>query len=158
MCDRGGEMINPLEIQAVEFGKAMRGYQTSEVDKFIDDIFKDYEIIYKENKDHKERIGLLEEQLGTYKNMEKTLNDTLILASDTAETLKSNAVKEAEFINSKAEEEAKRIIEKANGEVMRIKREFDNAKKQVMIFNERYRNLLKSQIELLNKSMDDMSE
>jgi cell division initiation protein len=151
-------MINPLEIQAVEFGKSMRGYQTSEVDKFIDDIFKDYEIIYKENKDHKDRIGLLEEQLGTYKNMEKTLNDTLILASDTAETLKSNAFKEAEFINSKAEEEAKRIIEKANGEVMRIKREFDESKKQVMIFNERYRNLLKSQIELLNKSMDDMSK
>ncbi len=150
-------MINPLEIQAVEFGKAMRGYQTREVDKFIDDVFKDYEMIYKENKDHKERIRLLEEQLETYKSMEKTLNDTLILASETAETLKYNSVKEAEFINSKAEEEAKRIIEKANGEVMRIKGEFDESKKQVMIFNERYKNLLKSQIELLNRSMDDIS-
>ncbi|PLX32174.1 MAG: septum formation initiator [Clostridiales bacterium] len=149
-------MINPLEIQAVEFGKSLRGYQTGEVDKFIDDIFEDYEIIYKENKDLKERIVLLEDQIETYKSMEKTLNETLILASDTAETLKNNAAKEAEFINKKAEEEAKRIIEKANGEVMRVKREFDDAKKQVLIFNERYRNLLKSQIELLNKSTEDM--
>jgi len=151
-------MINPLEIQAVEFGKAMRGYQTGEVDKFIDDVFKDYEIIFKENKDLKEQVRILEEQLGTYKNMEKTLNETLILASDTAKNLKDNALKEAEFINKKAEEEAKRIIEKANGEVMRIKGEFEDTKKQVVIFNERYKNLLKSQIELLNKSMDDINE
>lgn len=149
-------MINPLEIQAVEFGKALRGYQTGEVDKFIDDIFEDYEIIYKENKDLKEKIRLLEEQIETYRNMEKTLNETLILASETAESLKENAAKEAEFINQKAEDEAKRIIEKANREVMRIKGEFDEAKKQALIFNERYKNLLKSQIELLNTSVGDM--
>lgn len=158
MHDRGERMLSPLEIQDIEFGKAIRGYQTGEVDKFLDEVFKDYEIIYKENKDLKDRVGVLEGQLDTYRNMEKALNETLIIARNAAEELKGNASRESEFINKRAEEEAKRIIEKANNEVMRIKREFDDIKKQALIFKERYKNLLLSQIGLLDKSVEDIYE
>lgn len=149
-------MLNPLDIQDVEFGKAMRGYSTGEVDKFLDEIFKDYEVVFRENQEMKERIAGLEEQVDAYRHMEKALNDTLIVARNTAEDLKSNAVKESEFINRRAEEEAKRIIEKANKEVMRIKGEFDDLKKKVLIFRQRYKNLLQSQIDLLDQTMEDL--
>ena len=56
-------MITPLDIQNKEFKKVMRGYKESEVDEFLDKVIVDYEKLYKENIELKDKIALLNEQI-----------------------------------------------------------------------------------------------
>jgi cell division initiation protein len=42
--------LSPLDIHNKEFSKAFRGYQEDEVNEFLDQIIKDYEILLKEKK------------------------------------------------------------------------------------------------------------
>lgn len=105
--------ISPLEIQKREFGNAIRGYNKTEVDEFIDRLLQSYESIYKENKNLKERILLLEEKIQSYKEIETTLKNTLVLAEKTAEEVKNNAQKERETILKKTLLRAEKILQRA---------------------------------------------
>ena len=78
-------MITPLDIQNKQFKRAFRGYKEGEVDEFLDEIIIDYEKIYKENIELKDKILMLSEQIKYYKNLEETLKDTLVVAQNTAD-------------------------------------------------------------------------
>lgn len=149
-------MITPLEIQNKEFKKVMRGYKESEVDEFLDKIIVDYEKLYKENMEFKDKIALLHEQLERYENLEKTLNNTLLVAQSTAEEVGSNAQKKAELIIKEAEAQARRIIEDANKEVVQVHREYDGVKKQMHIFKTRFRTLLQAELEAVTAECKDI--
>ena len=82
-------MITPLDIQNKEFKKSFRGYKESEVDQFLDEIIEDYEKLYKENIELKDKILILTEQIKQYNNLEETLKDTLIVAQSTADEVTS---------------------------------------------------------------------
>ena len=56
-------MITPLDIQNKEFKKSFRGYKESEVDQFLDEIIEDYEKLYKENIELKDKILILTDQI-----------------------------------------------------------------------------------------------
>ncbi|MBB6216973.1 cell division initiation protein [Anaerosolibacter carboniphilus] len=151
-------MITPLEIQNKEFKKVMRGYKESEVDEFLDKIMIDYEKLYKDNIELKDKITLLQEQIDKYANLEKTLNNTLIVAQTTAEEVSSNAHKKAELIIREAENKGMAIIEEANKDVVKIKREYEEVKKQMHIFKTRFKTLLESQLEAVNTSSKEIIE
>ncbi|MCG1013376.1 DivIVA domain-containing protein, partial [Tepidanaerobacter sp. GT38] len=112
--------ISPLEIQKKEFSKALRGYNTDEVDEFIDRMLENYERIYKENRDLKEQIQLLQEKLQNYRDIEATLKNTLVLAEKTAEEVKSNAEKEREAILKEASLRAEGILQSAKQQFNKI--------------------------------------
>ncbi|SHJ13164.1 cell division initiation protein [Geosporobacter subterraneus DSM 17957] len=145
-------MITPLEIQNKEFKKVMRGYKESEVDEFLDRVIIDYEKLYKENIELKDKITLLNEQIERYSNLEKTLNNTLIVAQSTAEEVATNAHRKAELIVQEAEDRASRIIEQANQEIMKARREHEEVKKQMQIFRTRFKTLLEAQLEAVTTS------
>lgn len=151
-------MITPLDIQNKEFKKVIRGYKESEVDEFLDKVIVDYEKIYRENIELKDKIALLNEQIDKYTNLEKTLNNTLIVAQNAAEEVGANAHKKAELTIKEAELKASRIIEDANMEVLRIRREYEEMKKQLHIFKTRFRTLLQAQLESIAERIDDESK
>ncbi len=151
-------MITPLEIQNKEFKKVMRGYKETEVDEFLDKIMIDYEKLYKDNIELKDKIALLQEQIDKYANLERTLNNTLIVAQTTAEEVSSNAHKKAELIIREAENKGMAIIEESNKDVVKIKREYEEVKKQMHIFKTRFRTLLESQLEAVSISCKEIVE
>ena len=151
-------MITPLDIQNKEFKKVIRGYKESEVDEFLDKVIVDYEKIYRENIELKDKIALLNEQIDKYTNLEKTLNNTLIVAQNAAEEVGANAHKKAELTIKEAELKASKIIEDANMEVLRIRREYEEMKKQLHIFKTRFRTLLQAQLESIAERIDDESK
>ncbi|NLN14418.1 MAG: DivIVA domain-containing protein, partial [Tissierellia bacterium] len=106
-------MITPLDIQKKEFKKAIRGYDPKDVDSFLDELLIDYENIYKENIELKDKVNLLADQIRQYKTLEETLKDTLIVAQSTADEVTSSARKKAENIIEEAEIKGQRLIEKA---------------------------------------------
>ena len=48
-------MLTPVEIENKEFKKGIRGYREDEVDEFLDIVKEDFENLYRENTDLKEK-------------------------------------------------------------------------------------------------------
>jgi cell division initiation protein len=103
-----GQMITGMEIRKQEFRKKMRGYDPVEVKNFIFNLAQDYENLYSENVQLRENIQKVKYELDHYRKLEETMNNSLILAQQTAEMIKSNAQKESELI---LEESRKKIAE-----------------------------------------------
>lgn len=143
-------MLTPLDIQNKEFKKGIRGYNETEVDSFLDEIIVDYENIYKENIELKDKIGLLNDQIKHYNKIEETLQNTLVVAQSTAEEVSINAKKKAELIISEAEDKSRKIIEDAQREVIKIKNEHEAVKREMAIFKTRFKTLLQSQLESIS--------
>jgi cell division initiation protein len=146
--------ITAAEITNKEFKKVLRGYNIDEVDEFLDKIAEDYESIYKENSLLKEKMQSLDEKINHYTKMENTIKDTLLLAQNASEQAKENAKKESEFVVKNANDAAQKIIDKAHGDVIQITDEFENVKQEFSKFRTKFRNFMKTQMEMF----DDMEK
>lgn len=149
-------MLTPMEIHNKEFKKAMRGYKEDEVDEFLDKVVTDFERLYRENSELKDKLSVINERVDSYNLMEKTLQSTLVVAQTTAEDIVANARKKAELIIKESEDQGKKIVEDANNSVVDIHREFENLKKEVQVFKTRFRTLLESELEALNVNLKDL--
>ena len=104
-------MITPLDIENKKFSKQMmNGYSVDEVDDFLDEIMEDYEANYKELATLRPKIEELNNSLEHYRNIENTLQNTLVMAQTTAEEVKNVARQQADQIVSDAQREAENII------------------------------------------------
>lgn len=141
--------ITPMDIHNKEFSRSFRGYNEDEVDQFLDEIVEEFERLYKENLELKDRISMLVDQINQYKTMESTLKETLVTAQKAANDVAASAQKKSDIIIKEAEQQAQKIIEDAHKQVIQIKKEHENYKKQIQIFKARFRGLLETQLEML---------
>lgn len=149
-------MLTPMDIHNKEFKKAFRGYKEDEVDEFLDKVIADYERLYKENGELKDRVSIDNERIESYASMEKSLQNTLLIAQTTAEDIVANARKKAEMIVKEAEEQGKRIIEDSNNSIVKINKDYEELKKEVQVFKTRFKTLLESELEALDATLKDI--
>ena len=123
-------MITPLDIQNKEFKKSVMGYNTKDVDAYLDFINTDYEKLYRESVELKDKIGMLSDQIRQYNNLEETLKNTLVVAQSTADEVTQTARKRADLIVEEAELRSKDKINEALDEVKYIKVEYEQLKKE----------------------------
>lgn len=143
-------MLTPMDIRNTDFKKGFRGYNEEDVDMFIDRVVADYEKLYKENNELKEKLNSINDRLESYSEMEKTLQSTLVVAQKTSEDIVANARKEAELIIREAEEKRKGIMAQANADIVDISKEIEELKKQLQIFKTRYKTFLEAELESLD--------
>ncbi|GAA0743720.1 DivIVA domain-containing protein [Clostridium oceanicum] len=143
--------ITSMEITNKQFKRGIRGYNCDEVDEFLDLIADDYERLYKENSTLNEKIANLEEKINHYNKMEDTIQNTLLLAQNSAEQAKETAQKEADLVIKNANDSAKRIIEKAQNDVMKITDEFEYTKQEFNKFRNRYKTFMKTQMDMFDE-------
>ena len=110
--------LTPMDIHNKEFSRSFRGYNDDEVDQFLDEIVEEFERLYKENIELKDRLGMFADQISHYKTMENTLKETLVTAQKAANDVSASAQKKSELIINEAEDKARRIIEDANYKVI----------------------------------------
>ena len=83
-------MLTPLDIENKKFSKQiMNGYNVEEVDDFLDEIGVDFAKKQKEVNEASKKIEELNASLEHYKNIESTLQNTLLMAQSTAEEVKN---------------------------------------------------------------------
>jgi cell division initiation protein len=147
----------PNDLDNIKFKKNFMGYKEDQVNEVLDSIIQDYELYIKENIELKDRISVLNEGIQHYKNIEESLQNTLIVAQQTGEEIKKNSYSKAENIIKEAELKAQKIINDANQEVIRIRFEYEEMKKRLHLFKTKSETLLLSQLELLKQvfSKDD---
>jgi len=143
-------MLTPQDIESKTFKRVyIGGYSVEEVEEFLDQVLKDYEALYKENLELKDKIALLNENIQNYKTIEETLQNTLIVAQSTAEEIKKVAYQKAETIIKEAEMKASKMIEEANSKVLQITYEYGELKKRHQLFLNKFRNLLQTELSAL---------
>ena len=122
-------MITPLEIENKKFSKQMmNGYSVEEVDDFLDELTACYEKLYKESNENQDKIAELNGKLEHYKQIEGTLNNTLIMAQSTAEDIKNVAKQQADQIIKDAESDAKQSLASLEQQILLKKKDFDYSK------------------------------
>lgn len=142
--------LTPLDIHNKEFNKGFRGYDEDEVNEFLDQVIKDYEIIIREKKELEEKLNGLNDRLGHFSSIEETLNKSIVIAQEAAEEVKRNAQKEAKLIIKEAEKNADRIVNESLSKARKIALEIEDLKKQSKVFRTRFKMLIEAQLDLLN--------
>ena len=145
-------MITPLDIENKKFSKQMvNGYSVDEIDDFLDQLTLDYEKMYKENIESRNKIEELNKSLEHYKSIENTLQGTLLMAQTTAEEVKNVARQQAEQILNEAQASAKEAVGALDNEIAMKKKELEDIQKQFDIYKAKMESLLISQLELLKE-------
>ncbi len=140
-------MITAMEIRNQQFKKAFRGYEKNEVKSFIMQLAQDYENLYSENSQLREQIQRIEFELEKYRKMEETMNNSLILAQQTAEDLKSNARKEADL-----------ILEQSKNRIAEILMVYQEVIKRLGLFGTELKAQISSEMEMLEKNQKKVEE
>lgn len=148
--------ITPNEISNKEFKRGLRGYDVDEVEEFLEQIVEDYEKLYKDNLNLKEKIAGLNEKLSHYTNIEETLQNTLIMAQNAADSARENAKKEGELIIRNAQEQAEEIKRKAQEDVLEITKKCEMLNQEFLMFNSRFRGMLHGQLESIERAEENI--
>ncbi len=149
-------MLTPLDIENKKFSKQMmNGYSVDEVDEFLDELTADYEKLYKETSEAKNKIEDMQEDMAKYKNIESTLNNTLIMAQTAAEDVKNLAKQQAEAIINEAQASAKQTVSELEQDILTKQKELEELQKQFDVYKAKMESLLISQLELLKEVNKD---
>ena len=149
-------MYTPLDIENKKFAKQMmNGYSVEEVDEFLDELTVDYEKLYKQSNESQTKITELEESIVKYKNLESTLNNTLIMAQSTADEIKKVAQQQADQIIRDAQGTAKQKAAELEQQIILKQKELEDLQKQFDVYKAKMESLLLSQLELLKEVNKD---
>ena len=149
-------MLTPLDIENKKFSKQMmNGYSVEEVDDFLDELTEDYEKLYKEVAESKNKMEELQENVEKYKGIESTLQNTLVMAQLAADDIKKAAQKEADKILLDAQGDARQTARALDQDIILKKKTLEDLEKQLDVYRAKMESLLISQLELLKESNND---
>lgn len=173
-------MLTPVDIHNKEFTTSFRGFNKEDVDDFLDQVVNDYETLYRENRQLKKEIELNKKQLAQYHQLEKNLQDTLLVAQRTAdevvttantrgeeirqaakqagENLKREAQLYADKLRQDTEQECKLKIERAAAQIRSAVEEYDRLVRERRQFVAKMRNLMQTELGLLEEAYDIMPD
>ena len=137
-------MITPMDIHNKTFSRGLRGYSQEEVDAFLEELSGDYERIYREHREMEEEMDTIRTKLRNYEKMEATMSSTLVMAQETAENVKKNALKEADLAVREARDSAHKILEEAEQAKAKLKSDLLKAEADMSVYIEKVLANLKS--------------
>lgn len=148
--------LTPLDIRHKEFRRAMRGYSDEDVDLFLDEVADEFERLFQENIEARERLEQLEEKVRHHESLKETLQKTLVSAQQQADGTRANARKEAELILKDAEIKGRDLLSESYGEKQRVQQALTQLKQVEEDFRFKFRSLLEAHLNLLSE--DEVSE
>lgn len=170
--------MTPLDIQKKEFPRAFRGYSKEEVDSFLDRINQDYENLYRENQELKEKLAQADRNMARYREIEEVLKNTMIMVQKNADELRQNTEKEtrllmdqarieADQLNREAEQEAAALLQEADkraaemvsgaeSKVRLILEEHHRLEREAQVCRVRFRSFLEAQMKLLDSEEENI--
>lgn len=148
-------MITPSDIENKEFKRVKKGFDPDEVDEFLDLIIVDMEKLIKENRRLKEELSKVSSQVDKKINSESTVYETLAAAKQLMNDIAASAERRAEILLKNAELEADMITREAKENISRYTEEGNRLMSRVDVLRERYRSLLKEELDRMNSVEND---
>ncbi len=162
-------MLTPMDIHNHQFKKSIRGYNENEVDDFLDKIVVDFEKLLRENERLQSDLALSDAELDKYRRLEKTMNDTLLMAQRTADDvisaarknadeMKENTARECQNIREQARLEAQKQIAAANAKRDAILKDYNKLISEKNSFLLKIRTALESELAITNQNLDEIQQ
>lgn len=120
--------ISSKDIKKRDFKKGIRGYDTNEVDAFLDTVSSHYEKLVAENKNLNDKIKSLLSDIEIYKENETNLQKAIIKSQNLGEEIILNAKKKAEIIIKEAELNTRKLKQDIEDDIISKKQELEDIK------------------------------
>lgn len=143
--------LTPLDIRKQEFTRAFRGYETTEVQAFLQTLSEQWQHLLDEQHRQAERIRELEAKLAHYQRIEEALQQALETARENAHQTLQQAERKAQLMLEEAQARAEEIHWRAEQERRQLQRriaELDQRRDELIA---RLRAFLQAEMEVLNK-------
>ena len=121
-------IISSKDIKKRDFKKSLRGYDTDEVDAFLETVSNHYEKLIVENRNQADRIKSLLQDIDIYKENELNLQKAIIKSQDLGEQIVENAKRKSELIIREAELNARNLKQNLEDEILAKKHELESIK------------------------------
>src|SRR5699024_9015182 len=90
-------VLAPIDIHNKEFTRGFRGYNEDEVNEFLDQVMKDYEINIRKKKELEKQVEELQERVDNYISIEESLNKSIVVDQETANEKKEKEKQDEEL-------------------------------------------------------------
>jgi DivIVA domain-containing protein len=152
MADDGfqGFHLTALDARRYDFGNALRGYDRARVDQFRDQVAEELERLARANHELESRARSLTEQLTSFRERDKAINEALVSAQQLRTEIRDQADKEAQLIVREAQAEAERLMQVVREEQRRAENELQQLWRTRRSFLAQLRHQLERQLTELN--------
>ena len=147
--------ISPIDLRKQEFKRALRGFDQHEVNAFLEMVANELEEFLREHASLTERIRDLDGKIEDYRNMEKTLKETLLGAQKTVEEMRKNAEKEATLLLLNARVEAEGIVSEARNEISKLRGEITTLRSEKEAFLAQFEGLVQAEQRVLESHREE---
>jgi DivIVA domain-containing protein len=148
--------LTPLDVRKKkgDFRRAVRGYDAELVDDFLDMVAERLEELVKQNVALSERSEHLLEQVGSFREREKALNEALVTAQQLRTEAQAQADREADLVRREAQGQAERIVEEGQRSYRELARQIEGLQARKGQFLRAFRTLLERYLSELD--MDEV--
>ena len=143
-------MIMPIDIDKKEFSRDKKGYNSREVDEFLDIIVADYEKVLNDNRSMAHKIKALEKQPEEAQKDDNAMVETLETAKKLMADISASAERRAELMMRDAELEAENMLLDAKVNVRKLNDEYEVLSAKVRRLKGNFRKMLQAEIERLD--------
>ena len=150
-------MVTAQDVHTVTFDKGMRGYNTEQVDQFLDQTAAQLEQdakklaeLEKENAALKEKLYLLAQKIEEYRSDEDNLKAALLNAQRMGENVVREAKQKADAIEREAKIRAEGIVSSAADRCREEQLEYERIRAEVSQFKANVLSLYRQHIESLS--------
>lgn len=134
--------ISPVDIRQQQFGVKFRGFDSAEVDTFLEMVAGEMEALVQERDSLKEQLDRREAELTEYKDRERDLQKSLSAVQKVRESLTEGATREAQLIVEEAKQRAADLVGKAEDQLGGLRAEVTRLRGLKKTFEIRLRSLL----------------
>lgn len=149
-------MIKPIDIDKKEFSRDKRGYNSREVDEFLDLVRADYEQILGDNRAMASRIKALEKQLEESQKSDVSMIETLETAKRLMADISASAERRAELMIRDAELEAENMILEAKSALKALNDDHRVLSNKVKRLRSNFKRLLTAELEKMDEDEYDV--
>ena len=149
-------MIMPIDIDKKEFSRDKRGYNSREVDEFLDLIVVDYEKVLNDNRSMAHKIKALEKQLEESQKSDTAMIDTLQTAKKLMADISASAERRAELMMRDAELEAENILMDAKVSIKKLNDEHTILSTKVARLRKNLKRMLETELAELESDQYDL--
>ena len=157
------------DVRAQEFHRVLRGYDPVQVEEFKQRMAEEIDRLVRDRVQLDERVKGMSDQLKSYRDRERAMNDALVQAQQLRSDSQSQVDRErdlvlreaqaqAEAIRLEARTEAERFMLDARTEQQRLLQGNEMARRQYLAYLTSYRQLLERQLQDLDALVGETAE
>ena len=143
--------LSPTAIKTKEFGKSMRGYAPREVNEYMDEIVRSWELMQARERELRDKVSELELELARWKEREREVDEVGERARKDADAVREKASHEASRMMRDVEEKAEGIRRRTEEWLETVISTVEETERQKANFVTAFKSSLDSHYELLKE-------